>query len=47
MRSEKEIEERIAELEPRLKFMKKLGAHVLQAYFDGWIDALKWILGGK
>jgi len=47
MRSEEQIKKRIAALEPRRKFMKKLEAYVLCAYFDGWVDALEWVLGEK
>jgi len=45
MRSEEEIEEKIAELEPHRELAIKHNRVEWYEYFDGWIDALEWVIG--
>ena len=45
MRSEAEIKEQLAIDKPRLETLKEAGIQDEALYYEGFIDALEWVLG--
>jgi len=47
MRTGEEIREKLKEMEEVLQLKKRLRYNMSYWYTDGWVDALRWVLGEK
>jgi hypothetical protein len=46
MKSEKEIKQKLNEIEEKRVEAKKIDYHFLKSYYDGLIDGLRWVMQG-